>query len=233
MAYNPPQVVFRNKLQYERGSTMEIAISMEKVNVSVRDIKSQIPLESTDVYLQHDDIEAVYHDLFDDALHTYNKVNQDRHISNYYEHMLEHNLERTQEGFHIHVKAPADVLFTKDEQDRILSAFRTWLDEFSQRNTQLVVYKAIARTSASRMTLKLYIVGFATGFKRHLHTQPSFTRALAQQKTVFNLDEPYTEWRVNELMKLSKLLVQVDMNYRPTKAQLSYYNKYYGEPVWS
>ena len=135
------------------------------------------------IVLVQDDIEQVYHELFDEALTEYNarQTRKDRCIKNYYEHIRHSKQEKPfyEVIFQIgntedtHCGTPEAALTTKSLTD--------FIKGFQERNPHIRVFNAVIHLDEETPHVHIDFVPFATGQKRGLSTRNSLTGALEQQ----------------------------------------------------
>lgn len=135
------------------------------------------------ITLVHDDIQTVYHELFDEALNKYNakQKRKDRRIKNYYEHI---NHSKQEKPFYelifqigntedTHCGTPEAVLATK--------ALRQFVEEFQARNPHIRVFNAVIHLDEETPHVHINFIPFATNQTRGLSTRNSLSKALEQQ----------------------------------------------------
>ena len=135
------------------------------------------------ITLVKEDIQTVYHELFDKALDDYNarQKRKDRRIKNYYEHI---NRSKQEKPFYevifqigntedTHCGSPEAVLATK--------ALRHFVDGFQQRNPHIRVFNAVIHLDEETPHVHINFIPFATNQTRGLSTRNSLSKALEQQ----------------------------------------------------
>ena len=131
----------------------------------------------------NENIQKVYHELFDEALERYNtkQTRSDRKIENYYEKIRNSKQEKT---FHELILQIGDKENMSAESENGQLA-RQILDEyfrgFQKRNPQLKVFSAHLHMDEATPHLHIDFVPFTTGSKRGLDTRVSLKQALAAQ----------------------------------------------------
>ena len=131
----------------------------------------------------NENIQKVYHELFDEALERYNtkQTRSDRKIENYYEKIRNSKQEKT---FHELILQIGDKENMSAESENGALA-RQILDEyyrgFQERNPQLKVFSAHLHMDEATPHLHIDFVPFTTGSKRGLDTRVSLKQALAAQ----------------------------------------------------
>ena len=132
------------------------------------------------ITLVREDIQTVYHELFDRALDEYNakKKRKDRRIKNYYEHInrskpfyeLIFQIGNTEDT---HCGTPEAVTATK--------ALKEFVEGFQERNPHIRVFNAVIHLDEETPHVHIDFVPFATEQKRGLSTRNSLSKALEQQ----------------------------------------------------
>ena len=131
----------------------------------------------------NENIQKVYHELFDKALKKYNdkQTRADRKIENYYEKIRNSKQEKP---FHELILQIGDKENMSAESENGALA-REVLDEyyrgFQERNPQLKVFSAHLHMDEATPHLHIDFVPFTTGSKRGLDTRVSLKQALAAQ----------------------------------------------------
>ena len=135
------------------------------------------------IILVREDIQKIYHELFDNALDEYNakQKRKDRRIKNYYEHI---NRSKQEKPFYevlfqigntedTHCGTPEAVVATK-----VLTDF---VNGFQERNPHIRVFNAVIHLDEETPHVHIDFVPFATKQKRGLSTRNSLSKALEQQ----------------------------------------------------
>ncbi len=146
----------------------------------------------------NENIQKVYHELFDEALERYNtkQTRSDRKIENYYEKIRNSKQEKT---FHELILQIGDKENMSAESENGQLA-RQILDEyfrgFQKRNPQLKVFSAHLHMDEATPHLHIDFVPFTTGSKRGLDTRVSLKQALAAQgfKGGTRGDTEWSQW---------------------------------------
>ena len=145
----------------------------------------------------NNDIKAVYHELFDDALKRYNdkQKRNDRKIADYYEKIRQGKQEKP---FHEIIVQIGDCnntnakTYNGEIATKILDEY---YKEFQKRNPNLRVFSAHLHLDEATPHLHIDFVPFTTGSKRGLDTRVSLKQALAKQGFIGNGREE-TEWNL-------------------------------------
>jgi len=130
-----------------------------------------------------DDIEQVYHELFNEALAEYNarQTRKDRCIKNYYEHIRHSKQEKPFYEVIFQIGNNEDTRCGMAEAVITTKALTDFVKNFQERNPQLRVFNAVIHLDEETPHVHLDFVPFVTGQKRGLSTRNSLTGALEQQ----------------------------------------------------
>lgn len=145
----------------------------------------------------NNDIQNVYHELFDAALEKYNakQTRSDRKINDYYEKILS---GKQQKPFHeiIVQIGNCDNMKSDGENGELAEKILDeYMQSFQQNNPNLRVFSAHLHMDEATPHLHIDFVPFTTGSKRGLDTRVSLKQALKNQGFVGN-GRSETEWAV-------------------------------------
>ena len=156
-----------------------------------------------------ENIKAVYHELFDEALERYNakQTRADRRIENYYEKIL----RQTGKPFHeiiLQVGNKDDMSADSNEGRLAAVVLDEYMKAFQERNPNLRVFSAHLHMDEATPHLHIDFVPFTTGSKRGLDTRVSLKQALAAQgfKGGTRGDTEWSQWVRSEKEQLSNLM---------------------------
>lgn len=134
-------------------------------------------------------IKQVYKDVFQDAVDEYNakQKRSDRKIKNYFSKVKKSKNLDTQKEFIVQAgkvgqQLDSDPVENERLQKRVLE---TYLDNFQQTYPQLHVYSAVIHVDERSPHMHLAVVPEATGYKRGVSKQPSFSKAVG----IKNIDD--------------------------------------------
>ena len=158
----------------------------------------------------HENIKAVFHELFDEALKRYNdkQTRADRRIEDYYEKIRSSKQEKPFHEIILQV-GNKDDMSAEGEDGRLAAAV---LDEymrgFQERNPQLRVFSAHLHMDEATPHLHIDFVPFTTGSKRGLDTRVSLKQALAAQgfKGGTRGDTEWSQWVRSEKEQLAAVM---------------------------
>ncbi|MBQ6632703.1 MAG: plasmid recombination protein [Ruminococcus sp.] len=135
------------------------------------------------IVLVREDIEQVYHELFDKPLEEYNsrQKRKDRRIKNYYEHIRRSKQEKPFYEVIFQIGNNEDTRCGTAEAKITTKALTEFVQSFQKRNPQLRVFNAVIHLDEETPHVHLDFIPFATGQKRGLSTRNTLTGALEQQ----------------------------------------------------
>ena len=138
---------------------------------------SRTPLN---VEYRNEDIRAVYHELFDDALARYNEkqTRKDRVIDDYYEKIRTGKQEKLFEELIIQIGNKEDMNATSENGQLARQMLDEYMQSFQQRNPTLRVFSAHLHMDEATPHLHIDFIPFTTGSKRGLETRVSLKKAL-------------------------------------------------------
>ncbi len=138
---------------------------------------SRTPLN---IEYRNEDIQAVYHELFDDALARYNEkqTRKDRVIDDYYEKIRMGKQEKLFEELIIQIGNKDDMNATSENGQLARQMLDEYMQSFQQRNPTLRVFSAHLHMDEATPHLHIDFIPFTTGSKRGLETRVSLKKAL-------------------------------------------------------
>lgn len=138
---------------------------------------SRTPLN---VEYHNEDIRAVYHELFDDALARYNEkqTRRDRVIDDYYEKIRTGKQEKLFEELIIQIGNKDDMNASSENGQLARQMLDEYMQSFQQRNPTLRVFSAHLHMDEATPHLHIDFIPFTTGSKRGLETRVSLKKAL-------------------------------------------------------
>ena len=157
-----------------------------------------------------ENIKAVYHELFDEALERYNakQTRADRKIENYYEKIRSGKQEKPFHEIILQVGNKEDMSADSDEGRLALTVLDEYMKAFQERNPNLRVFSAHLHMDEATPHLHIDFVPFTTGSKRGLDTRVSLKQALAAQgfKGGTREDTEWSQWVRSEKEQLSAVM---------------------------
>lgn len=138
---------------------------------------SRTPLN---IEYRNEDIRAVYHELFDDALAHYNEkqTRRDRVIDDYYEKIRTGKQEKLFEELIIQIGNKDDMNASSENGRLARQMLDEYMQSFQQRNPTLRVFSAHLHMDEATPHLHIDFIPFTTGSKRGLETRVSLKKAL-------------------------------------------------------
>ena len=138
---------------------------------------SRTPLN---IEYRNEDIRAVYHELFDDALAHYNEkqTRKDRVIDDYYEKIRTGKQEKPFEELIIQIGNKDDMNASSENGQLARQMLDEYMHSFQQRNPTLRVFSAHLHMDEATPHLHIDFIPFTTGSKRGLETRVSLKKAL-------------------------------------------------------
>ena len=138
---------------------------------------SRTPLN---VEYRNEDIRAVYHELFDDALAHYNEkqTRKDRVIDDYYEKIRTGKQEKLFEELIIQIGNKDDMNASSENGQLARQMLDEYMQSFQQRNPTLRVFSAHLHMDEATPHLHIDFIPFTTGSKRGLETRVSLKKSL-------------------------------------------------------
>ena len=129
---------------------------------------------------RNEDIRAVYHELFDDALARYNEkqTRRDRVIDDYYEKIRTGKQEKLFEELIIQIGNKDDMNASSENGQLARQMLDEYMQSFQQRNPTLRVFSAHLHMDEATPHLHIDFIPFTTGSKRGLKTRVSLKKAL-------------------------------------------------------
>ena len=138
---------------------------------------SRTPLN---IEYRNEDIRAVYHELFDNALARYNEKQprKDRVIDDYYEKIRIGKQEKPFEELIIQIGNKDDMNASSENGQLARQMLDEYMQSFQQRNPTLRVFSAHLHMDEATPHLHIDFIPFTTGSKRGLETRVSLKKAL-------------------------------------------------------
>ena len=157
-----------------------------------------------------ENIKAVYHEPFDEALERYNakQTRADRRIEDYYEKIRSGKQEKPFHEIILQVGNRDDMSADSEEGQLAAAVLDEYMKGFQERNPQLRVFSAHLHMDEATPHLHIDFVPFTTGSKRGLDTRASLKQALAAQgfKGGTRGDTEWSQWVRSEKEQLSLVM---------------------------
>lgn len=162
------------------------------------------------------DIKDVYHELFDDALNTYNakQKRKDRKIDDYYKHVQKSKNLDLQREFIVTVGNKADwEKLSFEEKQEVGEALKRYVVDFNERHDNMTIYNAIVHLDESGAPHAHFnVVPTANGYKNGLSVQPSFRKALEQEGFGPSGREQFKAFRDAEIHRLHEFVHEIGID---------------------
>jgi hypothetical protein len=129
----------------------------------------------------NEDIRAVYHELFDEAVERYNakQKRKDRCIDDYYEKIRSSKQEKLFHEIIVQIGNKDDCGATSADGIRAAGILNEYMQDFQKRNPTLRVFSAHLHMDEATPHLHIDFVPYITGSKRGVDTRVSMKQALA------------------------------------------------------
>ena len=158
----------------------------------------------------NENIKAVYHELFDEALKRYNdrQTRADRKIEDYYEKIRSSKQEKPFHELILQIGNKDDMSADSDEGQLAAAVLDEYMRGFQERNPQLRVFSAHLHMDEATPHLHIDFVPFTIGSKRGLDTRVSLKQALASRgfKGGTRGDTEWNQWARSEKERLAAVM---------------------------
>lgn len=166
---------------------------------------------------RNEDIKAVYHELFDDALARYNEkqTRRDRVIDDYYEKIRTGKQEKLFEELIIQIGNKDDMNASSENGQLARQMLDEYMQSFQQRNPTLRVFSAHLHMDEATPHLHIDFIPFTTGSKRGLETRVSLKKAL-EALGFAGGTKSHTElnqWIESEKLALASIMARHDIEW--------------------
>ena len=162
-------------------------------------------------------IQAVYHQLFDEALKRYNEkqARADRRIPNYYEKIRSGNQEKPFHEIILQIGNKEDMSATGGYAELARTVLDKYYQGFQERNPNLRVFSAHLHMDEATPHIHIDFVPFTTGSKRGLDTRVSLKQALAAQgfKGGTRGATEWAQWVQSEKEQLAAVMERYDIQW--------------------
>ena len=165
----------------------------------------------------NENIRAVYHELFDNALARYNEkqTRRDRVIDDYYEKIRTGKQEKLFEELIIQIGNKDDMNASSENGQLARQMLDEYMQSFQQRNPTLRVFSAHLHMDEATPHLHIDFIPFTTGSKRGLETRVSLKKALealgftggTKNRTELN------QWIESEKQALASIMARHDIEW--------------------
>lgn len=155
------------------------------------------------------DLREFYHELFDDALKSYNdKMRSNRKIVDYYEHIKNSKQERLFQEIIVGFGNAKEIGVGTDDWETAKNLCDEYIRTFEKRNPNLRVFNAVMHLDEANPHLHIDFVPIATNQSRGLSTRVSMKRALMEQGFVsaHKKDNELIAWEDSEREFMTQIL---------------------------
>ena len=130
----------------------------------------------------HENIKAIYHELFDEALVCYNEkqTRSDRRIDNYYEKICSSKQEKPFHEIILQIGNKNDMGAKTRNGQLAAKILDEYMQDFQWLNPALKVFSAHLHMDEAAPHLHIDFIPYTTGSKRGLETRVSLKKALAE-----------------------------------------------------
>lgn len=145
----------------------------------------------------NDDLKTVYHELFDEAVASYNagkKKTRDK-IPDYYEHIRQGKQEKLFHESIFQIGNIEDCACGTENGERAASVLKVFAESFQKRNPHLRVFNMVLHLDEATPHLHVDFIPVATEQTRGLSTRVSMKQALKQQGFI-GKSRNETEWKL-------------------------------------
>ena len=158
------------------------------------------------------DIQEVYHELFDDALERYNakQTRRDRKIEDYYEKIRTGKQEKTFHEIIIQIGNKDDMGAETADGRMAAEILDEYMKGFRERNPTLRVFSAHLHMDEVTPHLHIDFVPYITGSKRGLDTRVSLKQALSALgfKGGTRMETELNQWVASEKRQLAAIMLE-------------------------
>lgn len=163
----------------------------------------------------NENIKAVYHELFDNALERYNEkqTRNDRKINDYYEKIRTSKQEKLFHEVIFQIGNKDDMNAQSENGELAKNILDEFMKNFQQRNPNLKVFSAHLHMDEETPHLHIDFVPFVSGSKRGLDTRVSMKQALASMgfKGGTKQETEWSQWIASEKQELAKVMERQDV----------------------
>ncbi len=158
------------------------------------------------------DIQEVYHELFDEALERYNfkQTRRDRKIEDYYEKIRSGKREKPFHEIILQIGDKDNMGATTKEGQMAAKILDEYMKDFQRRNPTLRVFSAHLHMDEATPHLHIDFVPYTTGSKRGLDTRVSLKQALSALgfKGGTRMETELNQWVAAEKQQLASIMLE-------------------------
>ena len=160
----------------------------------------------------NENIKAVYHELFDEAVERYNakQTRQDRCIANYYEKIRSGKQEKPFHELILQIGNRDDCGAATPDGEKAAEVLEEYMRGFQKRNPTLRVFSAHLHMDEATPHLHIDFIPYMTGSKRGLDTRVSLKQALAALgfKGGTRSMTEWNQWVSAEKQRLAEIMLE-------------------------
>ncbi len=166
----------------------------------------------------NENIERVYHELFDEAQERYNakQTRSDRRIDNYYDKIRTGKQEKLFHEVIFQIGNKEDMNTQSEYGELAKKILDKFMKGFQKRNPNLRVFAAHLHMDEETSHLHIDFVPFVTGSKRGMDTRVSLKQALAEQgfQGGTKRETEWNQWITAEKQELSEIMEQYEVAWK-------------------
>lgn len=166
----------------------------------------------------NENIERVYHELFDKAQERYNakQTRSDRRIDNYYDKIRTGKQEKLFHEVIFQIGNKEDMNTQSKYGELAKKILDKFMKGFQKRNPNLRVFAAHLHMDEETPHLHIDFVPFVTGSKRGMDTRASLKQALAEQgfQGGTKRETEWNQWITAEKQELSEIMEQYGVTWK-------------------
>ncbi|WP_289757409.1 plasmid recombination protein [Thomasclavelia cocleata] len=166
----------------------------------------------------NENIERVYHELFDEAQERYNakQTRSDRRIDNYYDKIRTGKQEKLFHEVIFQIGNKEDMNTQSEYGELAKKILDKFMKGFQKRNPNLRVFAAHLHMDEETPHLHIDFVPFVTGSKRGMDTRVSLKQALAEQgfQGGTKRETEWNQWITAEKQELSEIMEQYEVAWK-------------------
>lgn len=163
------------------------------------------------------DIQDIYHELFDESLVRYNEkqTRSDRRVDDYYEKICSGKQEKPFHEIILQIGNKDNTSAMTENGELAARVLAEYMEEFQERNPTLKVFSSHLHMDEATPHLHIDFVPFTTGSRRGLDTRVSLKQALAALgfKGGTRSDTEWNQWVAAEKEQLAAVMQRHDIEW--------------------
>ncbi|BDF33146.1 hypothetical protein CE91St62_12110 [Lachnospiraceae bacterium] len=169
------------------------------------------------------DIQDIYHELFDESLVRYNdkQTRSDRRVDDYYEKICSGKQEKPFHEIILQIGNKDNTSAMTENGELAARVLAEYMEEFQERNPTLKVFSSHLHMDEATPHLHIDFVPFSTGSRRGLDTRVSLKQALAALgfKGGTRSDTEWNQWVAAEKEQLAAVMQRHDIEWEQKGTQ--------------